>query len=238
MDSVAPRTGIVASPPPPCSRFVAGLEILRAATAAAKGLGKDAWEFAVEIGELRAAGLSHTDLRWLACSDLVAHAYECPPQGNGARQFRAPQSLYFSPTTCFVLTANGSGFLKGCARTGFAEPGATTGGEPAVPLWDGPRRELTWQGLMVKRFRQPAGNQELLLAAWEEEGWRARIEDPLPPSPGVEPKSRLRDALKALNQRQVHPVLRFRGDGTGCGALWEAMADEGKLPSRLPRCSP
>src|SRR5947209_7806851 len=49
--------------------------LLQAYDYAAK-LGRDRWEFAVEIRVLRAAGLTYSDLRWLRCKDYVEHSTE------------------------------------------------------------------------------------------------------------------------------------------------------------------
>lgn len=49
-------------------------------------------------------------------------------------------------------------------------------------------------------FRRPAINQELLLAALEEEGWPTRIDEPLSRTPDIDPKVRIHDAIKALNR--------------------------------------
>jgi hypothetical protein len=76
---------------------------------------------------------------------------------------------------------------------------------------------------VVKRFRQPAEQQELVLAAFEEQGWPPRIDDPLPGGNGVNAKQRLRDAMKNLNRHQRNRRIRFEADGTGKGILWRPV---------------
>jgi hypothetical protein len=76
---------------------------------------------------------------------------------------------------------------------------------------------------LVKWFRVPAGNQETILAAFHEQRWSAHIDDPLPQRPGIDPKERLRAAIRRLNGRQLRRLLRFRGDGTGMGVRWELV---------------
>jgi hypothetical protein len=93
-----------------------------------------------------------------------------------------------------------------------------------VPRWDEQFRELRWQGELVKQFRLPAPNQEAILAALEEEGWPIRIDDPLPHLPDLDPQQRLHDTIKKLNLHQHRRLIRFRGDGTGKGIRWEAVA--------------
>src|SRR5205807_1210480 len=100
------------------------------------------------------------------------------------------------------------------------------GDPPAVrsPLWDPALRELRWEGLLVKRFRLPAPNQEAILAAFEEDGWPARIDDPLPRDGRCDPHDRLHETLKGLNRNQRHRLIQFGGDGTGMGAIWTPLA--------------
>lgn len=74
---------------------------------------------------------------------------------------------------------------------------------------------------IVKWFRTPAPNQRAVLAAFEEEGWPERINDPLVPAPEIAIKERLGDTIRSLNRNQLEPLIRFRGDGTGKGVLWE-----------------
>ncbi len=63
------------------------------------------------------------------------------------------------------------------------------------------------------------------MSAFQEDGWPARIDDPLPPTPETDPKRRLSDAIKCLNRKQLNPLLRFSGDGTGEGVLWDLIAE-------------
>ncbi|MCH8047158.1 MAG: hypothetical protein IID44_25940 [Planctomycetes bacterium] len=94
------------------------------------------------------------------------------------------------------------------------------------PHWDAETRELRIGGRLVKRFKWPATNQETLLAAFEEEGWRLRIDDPLPPVPGLLSTTRLSDAIKRLNGHQKNALIRFCGDGTGEGVTWELVEED------------
>jgi YD repeat-containing protein len=86
-----------------------------------------------------------------------------------------------------------------------------------IPHWNAERRELHLNGKVVKRFRLPSPNQEAVLAAFEEERWPPHVDDPLPPKPEQDPKRRLNDTIKSLNQRQIHHLIRFQGDGHGRG---------------------
>ena len=51
--------------------FRQGLWLLQQAHDYAAELSRSHWDFAVEISALREAGLTNSDLRWLACSDKV-----------------------------------------------------------------------------------------------------------------------------------------------------------------------
>jgi hypothetical protein len=93
------------------------------------------------------------------------------------------------------------------------------------PRWDPQRRELSVDGRIVKRFRLPAPNQESILTAFEEEGWPLRILDPLPPKDEMDCKRRLHETIKTLNRHHFSRIIRFCGDGTGQGVLWEWLED-------------
>ena len=73
----------------------------------------------------------------------------------------------------------------------------------------------------MKWFRVPSPSQEAVLAAFEEEGWPAAIDDPLIPQPAQDSKRRLRATLQSLNRNQQNRLIQFRGDGSGERILWE-----------------
>lgn len=89
------------------------------------------------------------------------------------------------------------------------------------PLWDPLRRELRYAGQVIKRYRVPAPNQELILTAFQEEGWPEYIDDPLPPEEEVASKHRLQVTIKSLNRNQIGPLIRFHGNGKGLQVCWE-----------------
>jgi len=96
-----------------------------------------------------------------------------------------------------------------------------------MPTWDSQTRELRIDVVTVKRFKWTAVNQETVLAAFEEECWPHRIDDPLPPHPEQDSKRRLSDTIKCLNRKQINPLIHFRGDGTGEGVTWELVEEDG-----------
>jgi hypothetical protein len=168
---------------------------------------------------LTAAGLRVTDLRWLTDRGLVGHAEELVRRA-GRRRFTSGVGLSVSARSCFVLTAAGLQFCEDAPAAPLIEESGTADHRPC---WDGLRRELTWRGQLVKRFRTPAYCQELILAAFQEEGWPFRIDDPLRHRGGRQPpRLRLRDSVRWLNRNQRQARVRFGQDGTGEGVCWAA----------------
>src|SRR5262249_38260365 len=119
--------------------------------------------------------------------------------------------------------------------TGTGDPDGPAGPARAVrrptPSWDRDRRELRLAGALVKRVKAPAPNQEAILAAVEEEGWPPRIDDPISPQLGQDPKHRLHDTINALNRHQKSRLVGFLGDGSGQGVRWEFLAAPGVAPA-------
>jgi hypothetical protein len=195
------------------------------------------------MSTMRRIKLSNSDLRWMIAKRLVDHAIEVTLAGDAERSFRRPMRPVFCKKICFVLMPEGIDFarslhgemLPGMSNTaqatvpeaedGRAAPGPwltiATEPESLVPKWDRDRQELSIGSIVIKRFKVPAANQEAILAAFEEEGWPARIDDPLPPHREQSPKRRLQETIKSLNRNQKRPFLRFLGDGSGQGVRWE-----------------
>jgi hypothetical protein len=105
-----------------------------------------------------------------------------------------------------------------------------------TPTWDADRHEFRLGKALVKQFKWPAANQEVILAAFHEEDWTARIDDPLSPQPEQDSKRRLHDTIKCLNRKQVNNLIRFRGDGTGEGVIWELI--EQRADTARPTTTP
>jgi len=205
------------------------LRLLHHASEAASAQARDIWQFAVEIGQLYGAGLDNTDLRQLLCLGYLEHAWERTTDRSGQRIFRPLETLVLPKRTCFVLTAKGRD-----AASGLAVEKSRTVGVPSeahcsfkeMPRWDSESRQLWWQAYLIKEFRRPAVNQETILAALEEEGWPARMDDPLPQTPGIDPKVRLHDTIKSLNRHHLQSIICFRGDGSGTGVGWMMVGSE------------
>jgi hypothetical protein len=182
-----------------------GLSLLRAAHDAAVKSKLDRWQFAINLRELTAAGLSETDLRLMMTGGLAEHAQEQLRPRARSRSFRRTFNLALTNQSCFVLTPAGARLLASIAMR---------------PRWDGERRQLWYGKQLVKHFRRRAGCQETVLAAFEEEGWPPRIDDPLPRVAEIDPRDRLHDAVRRLNRGHLVRRLAFRRDGTGQGVTW------------------
>jgi hypothetical protein len=220
----------------------AALALLRHAYACSEDGHADPWDFALEIGKLYEAGLAITDLRWLVAKGFVEHGDETSTYGDAHRSFTRSDGFNFLTTTCVVLTKKGAAFacqvLQAAAPTKAAEeplngarkaeaaskiaPGNGEGQPEATPKphWNPERRELSLDGRIVKQFRVPATNQEVILNAFQEEAWPQHIDDPLTGSNGVDPKVRLNDTIYRLNRNQLEVLIQFHTNGNGNGVHW------------------
>jgi hypothetical protein len=193
------------------------------------------WNFAVEIDTLRQMGCTNSEFRWLVCKGYVDHAPETTMPGEEARTFqqpRRPPGLAFNRKTCFVLTSTGLAFARSTVGDILSQPQGGLSATPrqdtpmvadVKPKWDPERQELRVGDVIVKQFKVPAANQERILAAFEEDGWPIRIDDPLPPASEQDSKRRLHDTINSLNRNQKQSLIRFLGDGSGQGVLWQLV---------------
>ena len=228
-----------------------GLALLFQAYCYSRNANVDRWDFALEIEKLYATGLTISDFRWLVAKEFVEHGRELSVYGDPHRTFQTAAGLYFESGTCAVLTPKGTAFVRDLLNEPVlspesapsVEPAAYPGREPvalanesmpldvktvngshaavAKPHWAPMRRELCLEGTVVKRFRVPARNQEVILSAFEDDRWPEHIDDPLPVKNGVDPKTRLHDAINRLNHSQENPLIRFHGNGNGTGVFWK-----------------
>lgn len=217
----------------------AGLQFLCDSHAQARELMRDPWEFAVEWSELQRLGLTCNDVRWLIHQGLVEHASEITGMEDSHRRFVPCSSLALSGRCCLIVTDAGIRFLRRAAEQGelAAEPDAKPSSPPeaddgklgvvrVVPKWDRDRRQLRVGGRVVKEFKVPAPNQEIVLAVFEEEKWPPKIDDPLPHQAHIDPQRRLHDTINSLNRRQRHRLVHFGADGLGQGVRWEMLTKQ------------
>jgi hypothetical protein len=207
------------------------LTILLQAYDYASDVGRDPWEFAVEISVFQQAGCTHSDLRWLKCKEFVDHATEITAPVDQRREFQLSPNISFNRNTCFVLTPAGARLTRGQIwKTESRAVGHGLLGQSGifigvVPVWDRELHVLRVGDLIVKHFKTPAPNQGAILSAFQEEGWPLRIDDPIPPQIGQDSKTRLHDTINALNRNQKHRLIHFVGDGSGQGIRWELLQD-------------
>jgi hypothetical protein len=222
------------------------LGLLLQASEYADDVGQDPWGMAVELPVLRAAELTNSDLRWLVAKGYIEHGVETTAPDDESRHFRRVPLLTFSDMTCIVLTRSGIAVARdtccGKFMVAIAKPQVSTYDTlipdvlPYLPKWDNQRRQLRVRAAIVKEFKLPSPNQVSILAAFEEESWPPRIDDPVSPTPNLDARRRLHDAIKGLNRNQKHDLVRFMGDGSGEGVRWEfSPHDSITPPSMLAR---
>ena len=236
-------------------RIKSCLDLLLQSADYAGDLSSNLWEFAVELGTLRRLGLTRNDLRWLVAKGWVAHAEEMSQPNERGRAFRESLQLMFTRSTCFALTPTGIEVARtvSCSseplaggRSDLHSPlGVFAASVPPsellqppppgtgrlTPCWDRDRQQLRVGGVIVKQFKVPAANQEVILATFQEEDWPARVDDPLSPAPDLEPKRRLHDTVNSLNRSQKCRLIRFSGDGSGQGICWEFTSEISRIRS-------
>lgn len=168
---------------------------------------RSVWEFAVTRQRLVKVGLTTDRLRWLLDEERVLQRLDD-----------------------FVLTASGVAWARAVVEDpeggALRQGGGTAPGEVSDrPRWASQRRELTFRRRLVKRYRRRAPNQELILAALEEEGWPPAVDDPLPKEPGILQRERLHEAVRGLNRGQQEARIRFELDGSGSRVIWEVVGE-------------
>jgi hypothetical protein len=223
-------------------RIREALQLLADAAACAQDVGADFWQFAVELSALRRAGLTTNECRWLVAKGLARHARETTASDSDRRTFQNYSNLALSKRTCFVIAERGTAYANALLRSmprrrstdnrdsnavNRRRAAADSNGHVGTltPTWDSDRQQLRVGRVIVKEFKVPAANQEAILAAFQEEGWVPRIDDPLAPQLNQDSKRRLHDTINSLNRNQKHPLLRFLGDGKGEGIRWEFVND-------------
>lgn len=212
----------------------------------------DQWQFSLTADQLSPATVS--DLRWLIARRYARHSEEITTTEDSERRFRPLSSLMLPRNACLILSDEGADFLgkftdhvrisvKPCSlsEAGPAVPladsmdgnSATASTSLKVPAWNKDLRELRFGTVLVKIFRVPASNQELILSAFEEEGWPSHIDDPLPET-GSDPIRRLQSTIKSLNRHQLSPLISFYGNGHGRTVCWRVAVNRVKTSRSRP----
>lgn len=193
---------------------------------------RSVWDFATELSELENFGIERSAIRWLLLEEIVEMAVEestgerpgleVASAAASKRSFRPAANLCESDGACFVLTDIGERLARelfsvlseySCMRPLPQSMTANTNGwQISKPTWFAAIRELRAGATLLKRRRMKAPTQETALCAFEKEGWRRRIDDPLPPRPYVESKHQLWSTIQSLNRGHAESVLHFRAD--------------------------
>ncbi|MGI9518602.1 MAG: hypothetical protein ACR2NP_16215, partial [Pirellulaceae bacterium] len=203
-------------------RLILAIRHLHDTARYAERLEVDIWQFAVPLRTLRDLGIMENDCRYLVFAGLAVHAVETTLSGDMARAFHHRHQVTIGPRSCFVIGSRGrelAAWLLGNDPSEATRPDLKS----QVPVWNDERQELQLDDQVIKRFKLPAPNQTRVLRAFEEEKWKPRIDDPLPPKAGLDPKRRLHDTINSLNRNQKVTRIRFFGDGTGKGICWELV---------------
>lgn len=90
-----------------------------------------------------------------------------------------------------------------------------------VPFWDRRKRRLYFRSELVKAFTSPASHQEMILSAFQEQGWPEAVVNPLPGASEDERHLRLERAVRRLNGRQRSQLLAFHVCAAGTNVSWE-----------------
>jgi hypothetical protein len=183
--------------------------LYRYATRGVRGIRLKTWRFP--------EGLRTTMRAWYEFVERLTAAASHHPEVKSARSDRAGtkrQNLVEAE-----IEEVRASIGRKTVKTEKANHGLAPAPPDAKPRWDAVRGELFLGEHLSKRYRQPAANQRLVLDTFEKEGWPSRIEDPLPWGPDTDPRQRLADTARRLNQHNA--LLRFELDGTSRGLLWE-----------------
>jgi hypothetical protein len=207
--------------------FVFGYIVLLVERGEAEDRGLDPSACPVPLSCLRKVGVEDPVLLWMMYQGHVEHFQPVAGPDNERESWIPTVSLIVLPTSAFTLTKAGAVVVERFLADLLApehEVRAAARGElwlgRLVPCYDPQDRIFSWGPHVLKHFRQPAVNQELVLCAAEELAWPEWFDDPLPRVPGCNPKVRLHDTTKDLNRRQTPYLVHFRGDGSGTRVGW------------------
>jgi hypothetical protein len=209
--------------------FVAAYCELLAARWEAEDLQRPASLAAVPYARLRARSVSDANLLWMMYHAHVEHLLPARSKARGGAALRPAATLHFGRSSSFSLTDPGAEFADEFLADVLApgEEGAFARAWERLllgtlaPSYDRGDRLFSWGRHVLKCFRQPAGNQELVLSAAEEQAWPRWFDDPLPRREATNPKLLLRNTIKDLNRGQSVSLIHFIGDGTGTRVGWE-----------------
>jgi hypothetical protein len=222
------------SPLREAARWQPGLINLLDAVHFAKDSARPPWQFAIATESLYARGFTDNDLRWFFLKGYIEIAVEIgKPSFILPRRFRAVGFRSGRGRHCVILTDAGLALAERLCRsassmaTAAILPPNRKSPRSKNPRWDPAARTLWLGSKLIKHLTVPAANQELILAAFEEQHWPSCIDNPLPPANGIDAKRQLHDTINRLNHSHKRPLIRFTGNGKGLGICWRRAGGPG-----------
>lgn len=214
-----------------CIKLMPAFAVLLEAIEYAEDLETDPWNFAVSISQLQSVNIGESSLRWLVLRKYVEQKRETTRTHESGRNFQSAGNLTFGKRTCFVLTQSGVNIARSIVDDHTVSPAKSShtngfAAQRVQPQWDPETRELRLGGRVIKRYKWQAPNQEIILSAFQEDGWPPVIDDPLPQKSDQDPTQRMQDTIKGLNRNHEYSVIRFHGNGAGDGIRWELLAGD------------
>jgi hypothetical protein len=189
-------------------------------------------EKAITLGTFRQSRIDQDILLWMLFRGHVQHLKAtCPAKAKHRSPPKPAESVILTDQSCFALNARGAAFADAFLvdallpqfEGAFEDAWHRLAVGLLLPTFQRDDRFLAWGEHIIKQFRQPALNQELILISAEELEWPEWFDDPLPRQNGKNPKVVLHDTIKDLNRRQTESLVHFKGDGSGRRIGWQFM---------------
>jgi hypothetical protein len=131
------------------------------------------------------------------------------------KRFRSLRLIGKGQTIHWVGRQERLGTVCMCFRNGVKDTGS-----PAKPVWNKEMRELSWDGVLVRKYKKhPAHNQVRVLDAFQAAGWAATIENPFHVPKNLDVTNftielkKLNDTVRSLNNGMAKKLIRFESNG-------------------------
>lgn len=174
----------------------------------------------LHIDELEAGGVDRPVMSWMHFQGFVTHVHLSKSRLVGAE--RAGASAVVGRTSSFAFTDLGREFGALLLAKNRAGDRIVLPMGELTPRYHPVRRErhFSWGVHLLKRFSRRPGNQETILAAFEEQAWEPEIDDPLTGNGIIRPVVRVHNTIKDLNRHQSVYLVHFEGLGYGTAIGW------------------
>jgi hypothetical protein len=188
------------------------------------------YEGAMALARLRELDIPDAILTWMMYQAHIDHLLPTCRESGRQGKPQPVASLQFGQASAFVLTDAGADFANGFLadvlvpeEDSFDRAWEGLLLRPLLPSYDREGRVFCWGRHVIKWFRQPSFNQEVVLRAGEAQGWPSWFDVSLVRRKGRNLKVCLHDTLKDLNRRQAFPLIHFKGDGSGTRVGWDFL---------------